>query len=390
MTSVLQVEIPAGAKDRGVPSPPLSPPSRGSERHRLTEVIEQAERASDRNDYAGALATLQQSSFSVFPELALRGLLAQAWAHMSLGELDEGAALAEHARTLAEGPDFTDVDRADTLFRLGCCRVNQSQVSSAACLLTVALELCEHSGLPCDQLRAQILDWRSRCYQRQRDWDAARADVDRGIRLAEASGDPRTLAQLLFQASLVAERQKQWLLARCYAEQALAAYVELGDRLNEHRVLNNLGGLHFLLGEADKAASCLEESFRIALELNDDVATAYANSSLAQFQLRSSEPKRAEKYARRALELLEGRLDHVGEIGDAELVLGRALFEQGRYDEADDVLKVAEETFERFDSISHRAAAWLAQGDLAARQGDLERTAERYKRAAEALQDFHF
>jgi tetratricopeptide (TPR) repeat protein len=388
--SLVQVEEAPGPRHRGVPSPPLSPPSFGSERHRLAEVIAQAERASEENDDTRALATLQQSSFSVFPELALRALMAQAWAHMSLGELEEAAALAEHARTLAEGPDFTDIDRAETLFRLACCRVNQSQVAIAACLLTVALELCEHSGLACEKLRAQVLDWRSRCYQRQRDWDAARADVDRGLRLAEASGDPRTLAQLLFQASLVAERQKQWLLSRFYAEQALAGYVKLGDRLNEHRVLNNLGGLHFLLGEADKAAACLGESFQIALELNDDIAAAYATSSLAQFQLRSGEPKQAEEHARRALELLEGRADHLGEIGDAQLVLGRALFEQGLYFEADEVLQGAEETFERFDSISHRAAAWLAQGDLAARQGDLERTAERYRCAAEALQDFHF
>jgi len=36
------------------------------------------------------------------------------------------------------------------------------------------------------------------------------------------------------------------------------------------------------------------------------------------------------------------------------------------------------------------AAAWMAQGDLYSRQGDLEASTALYRRAAEALQDFNF
>jgi hypothetical protein len=42
------------------------------------------------------------------------------------------------------------------------------------------------------------------------------------------------------------------------------------------------------------------------------------------------------------------------------------------------------------DSLGHRAAAWLAQGDLAARRGQIDDAAAVYRRAAEALQDVRF
>jgi predicted negative regulator of RcsB-dependent stress response len=51
---------------------------------------------------------------------------------------------------------------------------------------------------------------------------------------------------------------------------------------------------------------------------------------------------------------------------------------------------VAEKTLEQLSSVSHRAAAWMAKGDLAARNGDDATAARLYRKAAEALQDLHF
>ena len=113
-------------------------------------------------------------------------------------------------------------------------------------------------------------------------------------------------------------------------------------------------------------------------------------SSLAQVQLKSGEPVEAEVHACRALELLGERIDHLEEIGNAQLVLGRCLLEQARYDEAEQLFHTAEGHFERLSSASPRCAAWIAQGDLADRRGDKDRAAALYRRAAEALQDFHF
>ena len=71
-------------------------------------------------------------------------------------------------------------------------------------------------------------------------------------------------------------------------------------------------------------------------------------------------------------------------------MLGRSLLEQTRLDEAEDVFKKAESTFEQASSASHRAAVWVAQGDLAQQRSDDRTAARLYRRAAETLQDFRF
>jgi tetratricopeptide (TPR) repeat protein len=66
------------------------------------------------------------------------------------------------------------------------------------------------------------------------------------------------------------------------------------------------------------------------------------------------------------------------------------LLEQGRLDDAEAAFGAAETSFGELGSASHRAAAWIARGDLAARRGDHERAADLYRTAAEALQDVRF
>ena len=235
-----------------------------------------------------------------------------------------------------------------------------------------------------------MLTWRSRCYRRQRDYEAARDDVTRALELAESMGDTRALGEVYFQASLIAERDGHWVLARTYAERAKSQYEALTDRIYVGKLLNNLGGLEFLLGKPEEAIARLNESLAIALEHGTDNDAATTVSSLAQVHLRTGDVEKAEELAREALRLLGTREDRIDEIGNARLVLGRALLEQDRLDEAETVLAEAEDALAQLSSGSHRAAAWVAQGDLAQRRGDDRRAATLYRAAAETLQDFRF
>ncbi len=196
-------------------------------------------------------------------------------------------------------------------------------------------------------------------------------------------------AHVYFQASLIAEREGHWVSARTYAERAKALYAEIEDNEDVGRLLNNLGGLNYLLGKPDEAIRHLKDAFTVLNELGSSHA-ASAVSSLAQVQLGRGELQTAEQHAREALTLLDGREDRLDEIGNAQLVLGRSLLEQARLDEAAVAFADAEETFAKFESTSHRAAVWIAKGDLAARRGDDPDAARLYRRAAEALQDFRF
>jgi tetratricopeptide (TPR) repeat protein len=365
-----------------------------SDRDRAESIVARAEAAIEGHEYDEAVqmltAVVDSLKTASAPHLELRALLAESWARMYLSEIRTAIEILGRARDLAEGPEFTDVDRAEVLFRLGCCRWNLSSIATASALFSEALELAERSGLPSDRLRSHILGWRSRCHQRQRDWEAAREDVERALELAEALDDEKTIAHHYFQASLIAERKGQWVLARKYAEKAKGIYEKLADQVNASKLLNNLGGLNFLLGKPDEAVAYLKESFRVALEVGSPIAAAYAVSSLAQVHLRTDQPVLAEEQARHALELLGDRVEYIDEIGNAQLVLGRSLIDQGRLGEADEMLGRAETSFEQLSSASHRAAVWVAQGDLATRRGDDRGAAHLYRRAAETLQDFRF
>src|SRR6478609_9067676 len=324
------------------------------------------------------------------PELRVRALNGEAMARAQNGDVRAALALLGESRALVEGEGFSDVDRADVLFRLGVCRYMLSSIATAVGLFNEALALSERSGLPSDQLRLSVFAWRSRCYRRQRDYEAAREDVERALELAEAMHDARALGQAYFQASVLAERDGHWVLARTYAEKAKACYEELSDRANVGRLLNNLGGIEFLLGKPEQAVAHLKHAFAVALEVGRDEDAATAISSLAQVHLRTGDVQRAEEQALHALQLIGDRENMIDEIGNARLVLGRALLEQDRLDEAEVAFAEAEDAFAKLSSASHRAAAWIAQGDLATKRGDERRAAVLFRRAAETLQDFRF
>ena len=323
-------------------------------------------------------------------ELHVRALNGEAMARAHRGEVKSALALLAEARGIVERSEFSDIDRAEVLYRLGVCRYMLSSISTAVGLFNEALVLAERSGLPSDDLRQNVFAWRSRCYVRQRDYEAAREDVERALELAEAMHDARALGQAYFQASILAERDGHWVLARTYAEKVKVQYEELTDRANVGRLLNNLGGLEFLLGKPEEAIEHLKHAFAVALEIGRDEDAAKAVSSLAQVHLRTGDHLRAEEQALHALEIIGEREDMLDEVGNARLVLGRALLEQDRLDEAETAFTAAEDAFTQLSSASHRAAAWIAQGDLATKRGDERRAAVLYRRAAETLQDFRF
>ena len=324
------------------------------------------------------------------PELEARALAGEATVRMRGGDVREAIALLERARALSEGTSFSDVERADVLFRLGVARYKLNSIQTSIGLFDEALKVAERSEIPSDQLRSNILAWRSRCYRRRRDLEAAREDVERALELAEGLNDKRTAADVYFQASIIADREGHWVLARSYAERAKAAYEELSDRGNLGRLLNNLGGINFLLGHPDEAVDFLKDAVGIALEVGNDAEAAHAVNGIAQVHLRTGDVKRAEEQARYALELLGDRVDEIAEIGNAHLVLGRALLEHDRLDEADEALQAGERAYDQLSSGSHRASAWVAQGDLAARRGDDRAASRLYRQAADALQDVRF
>ncbi|MDQ3424976.1 MAG: tetratricopeptide repeat protein, partial [Actinomycetota bacterium] len=361
------------------------------ERTKVEALLARAEALSEAHQYSEAIDAFRDARPAVdgtwAPALELRILSGEAWALQQSGEINPALALLQSAREVAESPDFSDVDRADVLFRIAVCRYKLSSVGTAVALFGEALLLAERSGLPCDLLRADILGWRSRCHRLQRDYVAAHEDVERALELAQDLGDRRAIANTYFQASLIAQRQGHWVLSRGYAQRAKNLYQELNDERNVGRLLLALGGLTLLLGDEDQAVEHLKASFSRALESDSPPDAAQALQGLARVHLNRGEYDQADELARKALDLLGDREDYLHEVCPSQLVLGRALMERGQLDEAGDCFRAADAAAEQLASISHRTEAWVALGDLAARRGDDRESARLYRNAAEALQE---
>jgi tetratricopeptide (TPR) repeat protein len=362
-----------------------------AEKERVEAALRDAERLVEEHRYGDALRAFRGVREMVdggrAPTLHLRLLRGEAWARIRSGELDSAMSLLEEAAALTVTAGFTEADRAEVVFQVGVVRYSESGIAEAIVLFDQALILAQSSGSAADRLRSDIFHWRSRCYRRSRDWVAAQEDIERALELAEVCGDSRRIADAVFQASLVAQRQGRWVLARTYAERARSLFEELGDRATVARLLNNLAGLNHLLGNTAQAIALLDEAFEIFVELDLAVDAGYVCSSLAEIRLGGDELELAETQARKALELLGDREDHLQEVGTAQLALGRALAGQGRLDEAERWITGADATFQQASSMSHRSSAWLAQGDVESQRGNDGVAAGFYRRAARALQE---
>jgi tetratricopeptide (TPR) repeat protein len=358
----------------------------------LERRLAEAERLTDDNQHEAALELLEElwPQARRFPALVLRHRLAAAWAEMYRGELDEAAELLTHAETIVQSPLFDAADRAEVLYRRGCVALKRTEIADATALFTRALETNARSARASSLLAANVLNWRSRCHRLRRDFDAAARDAEASLELATDAGNDRARANALFQASVVAERQRQWLLARFYAEQALELYRASGDTLSTARILNNIGGIDFLLGDVATAEQMLVEAAATATEAGSDADVAQATSSLAQVLLQSGRPGEARVRALTAIEMLTGRIDFIEELGNAQLVVAKSFAAEADVAAAGSWIGRAEDTFAALGSTSHLAAAWVARGDLARSTGDTAAAAELYRRAVEALQDFHF
>jgi len=320
-------------------------------------------------------------------ELAARRLLGEGWALMEQGQIREGLDVLTQAREVVDENELDDALRAETLFKLGVARVKLGSTHVALSLLTEAHKLLEKSSLASDSMRAQVLAFRAAAYRRVGDVEAAREDAERAVELAEQLGDPRVIGASYMQASLIAEREGRFVLARNYAERAKAKYEEVEDEVQLGKVLNNLGLCQALLGKNDDALGSLTRAYRIFLDLGDNYESGHVVSSIASLHLEAGDPAQAEEQARLAIELIGDGEDDTEQDGEARLVLGKALLAQGRFEEAEQTLTPVKDFFESMRATSNLSRTLVALGDLATARETQEEAATLYRRAAEIMQD---
>jgi len=350
----------------------------------LEAGLARGEQLLDGQHYEEALDTFAPLRASI-PPTAPRHLVRAAargeiWALVRLGRVTEAA------EVLAETPPETPDEQAEVAYLTAICCYMASEIGAAQVEFARALELLDAFEQADDRLRLDIHQWRSRCYRRQRDWEAAREDIDRALELCDAIGEPRRAAEVNLQASLTAERLGRWVLARRYAETSLELFQAVGDDVTAARVMNNLAGLNHSLGNDEAAIAYLKAAFAFFVDADLDLDVGYILSSLAEIHHERGEFAEAEAAATRAVELLGDRIDHIQEVGTAQLTLARAHLAQGDLDGTEAMLAAVDVSYAQTESISHLARSWMTRGELELIRHRSAEAARLYREAAIALQ----
>jgi tetratricopeptide (TPR) repeat protein len=322
------------------------------------------------------------------PELEVRRAAGEAWAQMEQGEVRQALDKLLATQELATREGVPDSSLAEVVWKLAVARLKLGSTHVALGLLNEAFALAQRSPDASDRQRFEILRWRCIAYQRLKDVESAKNDAELALELAERLEDARSVANAYFQASLVAEREGRYVAARSYAERARSKFEEVADQIKVGSVLNNLALIQFELGRSDDALSTLKRAYGVLLDAGDSGRCALVVASIASIHLETGDAPLAEEQARHALELFrDGGDEWSEEIAESKVILGRALLEQDKLDEAEIALSDAQAAFEAIRSTSNLARAILARGDVASKRGAHEQASRLYRRSASLLQD---
>jgi tetratricopeptide (TPR) repeat protein len=184
--------------------------------------------------------------------------------------------------------------------------------------------------------------------------------------------------------SLIHYQRAGWSAATCIAQLASALFygprpvddaiqrckelLEVGERLGEAHVLPYLGGLHALVGRFDEARDYVQRARRTYEELGQQVSIAAACDSLdARIATLSGEHTEAELVLRTSCETFE-RVGDSSHLATCAAQLAEALYEQGRFGEAEEWSRVAESHAAR-DDLSAQFSWRAVRGKVRASEG---------------------
>ena len=119
----------------GVDSTFLQSGVSADDRARAEAILARADALLDEHRFEDALAEYGRSLPAVLgtgaAELHVRALNGEGIALAQTGDVKAGLARLAEARALVERPEFTDLDRAEVLYRLGVCRCLLQSIATA-------------------------------------------------------------------------------------------------------------------------------------------------------------------------------------------------------------------------------------------------------------------
>jgi len=201
------------------------------------------------------------------------------------------------------------------------------------------------------------------------------------IEVAERVGSARGRGSVYWNAAVVAEQRRDYVVAQQYTERALALLSEGESGRDLPRLRVNYAWL-LLRSEPPEPRAALEQIERAMpglAALGTEVELAHVDVERSRAHLLLGDEKAAETFAQAAITRL-GEAPRL-EKAIAQLSLGDALRAQGREQEAASVYGMAADLLGMMSASRQSAAAWRDLGDRYASQGDTASAVGAYDRA---------
>lgn len=205
-------------------------------------------------------------------------------------------------------------------------------------------------------------------HRRMGDLDAASGRFEQALPLAEAAHDAKAVAAILNNLGDV-HRQRGDLQRSCRClERSLAVRLEIRDRGGEAHTRANLGGVYRRLGCLDQAREELELAVRLGTEVEHHRAIDTALDELGMVHFALGQPSRAIACLRQARDRCRAGRDPIAEAG---VLLHLATVQQATGD-----LTGATESVVRSGELSAQAGNRLGEAHAARMRGDLANLTE--------------
>ncbi|MEU7427006.1 helix-turn-helix transcriptional regulator [Streptomyces sp. NPDC040750] len=308
--------------------------------------------------------------------------VAQALEHA--GRLEEAAdhyqALLDHA-----GYGQSLIPRLAVAVALCRCYRETGDLAHAIDLATTTLEEARRLRLTPTVLGVELLATLVGLHCERGDLHRAAALARTAIAEAEGIKDRKALGAAYWNAGVVAHRDGATADALLLLERALAIYSEGDDARALSRLRNAYASVLMQsdTGDLAEAKSQLTRSAETLADHGSTVDMAYCETALARACLLESDPRQAERHARRALELLG--TGHRLETARTLLVLAGAQLQLGDDAAAEAGCERAALLLEASEADRQAASAWNDLGELLERSGRTERALWAYRESLRCL-----
>ena len=266
----------------------------------------------------------------------------------------------------------------DALYRQREYAAARTQLERALSLAQGGHDAADRPSPAAQALEADSLNSLAGICWGQGDYEGTRMYLEKALPIASAAGNRQSQGSILSNLGVVAVEQGDYAGASIYYRQALRIRQEIGDRNSEGITFNNLGDLFLYLGAYAEAKTYYQQALDIHRETGARANEGLVAGNLGLLSHYLGEHETALKYNQDALQMVQEIGDRAKE-GMTWMMLGHALLGVGRLEEAAEAYQNSVALRRELgrpnlamESLAGLARVALAQGDLARAQAHVE------------------